>query len=807
MPPNTLRAAPSTAFLPGWEKKFEQYPVDSLRAFVREDRVPPHLRTESETYVPARPEGGYYEPEDFDPARAHSTDVAGSPIGQQEVAPGGAGVGFGTRAGASFFRGDQEKEYLRRRVLEEGDTIQRGRGGAYPEHPGVPKDNELYVRSGADGKLRRIDPSGTEWGDLADMLGYSPEYILGLVGQIAGGTAGSALPGPGTTIGAMAGGAVGSAGGDAIRQVGAEIIDPEVHEFSPGEMAEAAAYGAGGEALPVVLKALGQGVKQAARLPARAFRKQPGTFWKSGKEGLGLKQGSPAQRVLEAGEQLEIDPRNLPVSATTGSRVAQSLESTLEKSPWSGRQFEPQKEAFQEEMAGALGKIRSQIGGGELGPFSTQKHGLGSGVSSAVDAEKLGPSLIDNQFEMNALIDRTISNAGGAFEQAIGRPLHAVQALTPNLDRLAKESGRQITMQPGAPKFLKKYAGPEQFFESTKRDNLEQVLVLREIAGKMMGDKNTEEAGSRLYRAVMDDLDETYKNFVKHEPTSYAASGNFRKLIDTARRQHDVSQSPIVKQLFPQGAPNVLVMDEVAERISSPNVGVEAIRLLKEQLGVGMAEGSMTNVASRLRGRTDIGLPRTERGGFIWDQVRQLYLDNLFHKISQVPEQLDFGGQRLFNSLFGSPKQARVTEEIFGEATRNLRAFAELVRDSQMSKNFFTNWSNTGAYNEMMGLFSMEGVKGAVGRLGVAKQFTQEQGPNVFLGREFFQKGQLPNVYKYLEAHTKLMRTTRGAGQVLSREYGAETGRGSMKSIGGWAPGASPEPVQPSPAQSREVYR
>lgn len=703
-------------FGPNWRDKFRNVPDDSLMVGIN------------------RPLGL---------GRAEEGIVEQVKKPQVDFRPQESGVGFGTRAGASFFRGPQEEEYLKKN-LQPGETLVRG------------PDGSLRVQD-ASGVQRPVDPSGEDWGDIADVAGYLPEVLGGTFGAVKGATFGfAAIPFVGAGVGGALGGAAGSTVGEGVRQFGAEMIDPEVAKFEPGRLGESAAYGAAGELGPVAIKTLGQATKGGMKLGAKAFGLEKGA------------RGEVPMRIQENVERLGVEPSTLPVSATTESPLAAGVDVHLRQSPFSRGAFKERDEAFRGEMEGALGRTRLRIGGGLDDDISTA-------VSSNIDPEVVGKSLIQNNDEATKLLDGSIADAGQSFMDAVGQPLENIPAVTPSLDALARTSAADLTQQPGL-MALPETAAEKGFFAATERKSLAQLISLRRIAGEMMNTQDRAQTGKKLYAAILDDLDATWTEFAKTAPLgelqASGAASAYKRIIDISRRQYDVLDSPLVAKLFPHGAPNIHKLGEVAETLQRADVGPESVRLLKERIGVGLTEGLGT-FKNTLEGKESVGLPITEQGGFIWDQIQQLYLDTLLHKLSRVPGELDIGGQRFYNELFGTAKSERVTQEIFGDVTRDLRAFSEILRDSQMSEMFFKNWSNTGVYNELKEAVRhpIRGAIGALGKLGAAQQFSRRQGPDALLGREYFSKGQLPDIGQWLHGHRKLALTVRAASQVGPRQY------------------------------------
>lgn len=677
------------------------------------------------------------------------------------------------RGKSSFFRGDKREEYIDKLLAEQGDTLVR-------------EGDALFARDGRTGELRPIDPEGFDLGDVPDFAGDIPA----LGGSILGTLGGAALfkrP----FSGAVAGGGVGDLG----RQSVAHFIDPEIQGgVEWGEVGKESALGALGEAPALAIKGAAK-VGEFALKNLSGYLGNPARYFKR------FTKDPDIVRTRGYAEQLDIDPETLPVEALTKGPV-RGAATWLRQTPATTEMFEPGDEAYKFGLERALGRTRERIGG-------VPQEGMEMAVHSGIDPEQVGAALIPNDREMRKLFNLANETAQAQYEAAVGVPFREVKAITPNLDAIAKDIGEKLSEEVGQPNLrgIPEHGPIAEFFEGSKRDNLQQLMYLQQIAGDFMDSPATKGAGEKLYAAVQGDLKATFGDYANRAPLgelqASAAHAAYRKIMDMQSRQIGVRKSPLVQRLFPHGTPNVYLLDEVAEEMSKSSVGPEAIRMLREKIGAGMSERSMTNVARKFAGKANIGLPQTEKGEFIWDQVRQLYLDNLFHKISRVPGEMEFGGQRLFNSLFGTAKQERVTRELFGEVVEDLRAFASLLRDSDASKNFFRNFSNTGVYMESGGLFSRPirtwpafALKKLAGG-----QFSREQGTGTLFGKGFFQEGKVPNFLEYLHAHRKLAGTVRVAGQVGSRFYEEE--RGPMEEL----VGVGQEPEQISPAQGREVYR
>jgi hypothetical protein len=308
-------------------------------------------------------------------------------------------------------------------------------------------------------------------------------------------------------------------------------------------------------------------------------------------------------------------------------------------------------------------------------------------------------------------------------------------------------------------------------------------MALRGVAGDMMNNPSTADSGRRLYAAVLSDME---SGLVDSLPVGALQASEamkaYRKLLGLARRQYEMNGSDLVKRLYPGGSPNVAKINQIAERIAQGVVDVPDIRLLKERVGAGFQGKTGIETQNILKGRSEtIGLPKTERGEFLWDQVQQLYLDDLLMRHARntnEPDKLALAGVQFYNKLFGTKKAKDVTQEIFGDVTPDLEAFANLVRDSGLSMRMFAG-SPTQLLQEMSGVTSggMRGITRTLSGLGAkyggASQLAKShmKGEGAMIGREFFQTGQLPNIQDWLHRHRKLAGATRLISQTAVRGF------------------------------------
>lgn len=229
------------------------------------------------------------------------------------------GAGFGERARASFGGWDAEDQ------LRSWESI-RGKGNARIS----PQDGssiEIFDKN----QWRRVDPSGLDMGDLADLVGKTPE----LAASVAGGAllAGTApLSGPAAAIGLSAlGSGIGAGAGDAARQIADALLPGGGEEKGVGErlqdIGQATAMGAAGE---VIGQLLMRGAGKALRAAPKATNKLTSMMTGVSEQGVSELTGPQGKLVMDF---TNADP------ATVG-RISEGLQEVItETKNTAGREF------------------------------------------------------------------------------------------------------------------------------------------------------------------------------------------------------------------------------------------------------------------------------------------------------------------------------------------------------------------------------------------------------------------------------------------------------------------------------------
>ena len=478
-----------------------------------------------------------------------------------------------------------------------------------------------------------------------------------------------------------------------------------------------------------------------------------------------------AEAIADA-QRLGVPSEQLPLGTTSDSPFLSSLDAVLRRSGVTGKQFREGDEILQTSMEDALTRTRGKVGG---------EFAEGATLSSGIEPSLVRNGLVVNNKQQNEALEASLNQLHQEFEQRVGIPFSQVKISTPALDAIRDQAASDLAGQPSL-SILGDYGAAKQFFAGAQFDNLNQVMQLRRVAGELF-ERGGESAdtGRRLYAAVLSDMETGMIDALPlGELQGSAAMTAYRKMLNTARRQFEVGQSSLVKILFKDRQPNVFVLDEVADRIRSRSVGVDDVIMLKERLGLGGGVDTGLDFANKLKGNIGyekIPLPTTAKGAFLWDQVKQLYLDRLLQrtaKNSSDPEVLKLGGVRFYEALFGDDQKVRVTREIFGDVTPDIKAFADLLRDTGISQRMFAG-SPTGLINEMNNMFSLSipNITSLVARLGISKQMAKPHlgGSGKLVGSEFFQKGALPDIDGWIKNHRLIIELSRLPSQIGYRAY------------------------------------
>jgi predicted Fe-Mo cluster-binding NifX family protein len=166
------------------------------------------------------------------------------------------------RAAISFGETSGDKEEILKKIVGEKGFIKdaQGRLALTPEGQRIrgmePSDKNII-----------IDEGGFSFRDIADFAGIAPEAILGTIGSVVGGTAGSIVPFAGTMAGAAIGGGAGSAAGQAIEEAIETMlgVQTQTGREVAGDVAFEGALGAGASIIGDTIFRVGRGVVGAGK--------------------------------------------------------------------------------------------------------------------------------------------------------------------------------------------------------------------------------------------------------------------------------------------------------------------------------------------------------------------------------------------------------------------------------------------------------------------------------------------------------------------------------------------------------------
>lgn len=371
----------------------------------------------------------------------------------------GSGVGFFDRAKMSFGSTLQEKMDILR---QQGLNPIQGAGG------------ELLVEK--DGRRQRVDPDTFELSDLADFAGEVPSAFMSALGGTAGAAAGAGVA---SLAGAAGGAAAGGMLGNTVKQNMARSFGAK-GDFDFGELGTEGA-----------LSVAGEGV---GRLAGRALSPLADSVTKR----LGKNVGQPAQ---ELGQKFGQDlSGSLPVSARTESKLANSLEQGVSRTPRGG-------ELLDERVVGPFNQkandVFSEIGRRASGGVS-QRGASAATVGEAVTGARKGAiesqrATVDKAYD--ALAEVIAPNQPVIPTQTLTRLSELVERKAP-LAQFKTVTGRLKTVQ-------------DLLDDADQITSFGQLDAFRREIGGMIGG-NSELIGrhgleaefSGVYRALRQDVDE-----------------------------------------------------------------------------------------------------------------------------------------------------------------------------------------------------------------------------------------------------------------------------------------------------------
>ena len=633
------------------------------------------------------------DPEEREQAKQRLVDKYGMDVIQQSVEAIDAKIeaerpGFFAR-GAASFGGTPEREA----------QIYKSLGYDVEVRP------EGLMAKTAEGE-RYVDPKRLDIGDIADVAGYIPPTLLGILGGIKGAALG-APAGPVTAAaGLAAGSGAGEAAGEAVRQnigkaFGAEDVDlPAV--------AEAGVIGA-------ISGPLSKPVETAVRRLAAPFK--------------GAVSKRLNKSVIEAAEyideQLGTNLRgNLPLSAMTEHRGLQAVEQRVAEGPYTGdvyaervsKPFESEQQRAFTGMEARTGPMRGFPPGGgvsmeQLGTIGRGEREAGERIIQATkETLEARKDQIDNAYkELGEVID----------DGAIVDPTETRQALS----RINEMTGSATEFELSA-ELRGQLAKIGR--DVDKIETFEQMDNFRKLVGSLLQAHSDEFSRtgldaqlSKLYGALLSDIETVYARDagVLGLHLGESARGLAREGIEL--------QNVGINRLL-KGDKEEAIVDRLMSRAMTP----------KEVARFRQRIGSLPGAS---------GLKTTEAAEIAWRATQAEVLEKLREASIREgewnkPLEAALSGSRMLSEIKRMGGYDKL-KAIFGpEKADELMRFAGFLKESNVRERFM-NTSGTSAANQFIAtMFELVRRPSAaigqwLGMHGMARMMTTRR------GREYLTEG------------------------------------------------------------------
>ena len=568
------------------------------------------------------------------------------------------GAGFMTRLASSFISDP----------LKKAKYIEGREGGSVRFLP----DGQLAKMEG-DSIARPVDPQGFDIGDIADFAGDIPEVGMGLGGAFLTGATGP--------LGAIAGAAAGGAAGDQMRQGVEALLTGSQGEV--GEASDAALRSGLGE---VGARGAGKMIKKLAQVSLGPHKNM---------------MTNEAVDVAQNARKLGIDPEILPPDARSSSKLVKAGMQELRENPLTADVIDaeidgPARKALQNALAelrvSAGGVTREQLGETAL-KSGIDESAMESGLTSAIGAGR-------------EAAETAINNAFAAFEKVsdMSAPANAKSVMAvaaQKMNDLQKLGGREGI----EPELMSKFERLMGAADEVK--TVGQLDEFRKAIGRVGFDRNLfGKDARRIYAAVMDDLETSFMNMAttpeqrRLMPSALADKAGstqrdaFRKYLDIAKRNFELDEGKAVNRVFGSDkVPDSELIDNAVDKV----FGVRSKKALAD------FKARINAVDDPILG------PATEQGKQIFNIMKQRKLDQALDKATRGNEGLPSAAtlyREFFSETGGLGED--VTTEIYGkDFTAKLRTFVDILRDEQLSRSLFGNFSNSGIRNEFNRMLSV----------------------------------------------------------------------------------------------------
>ena len=568
--------------------------------------------------------------------------------------------------------------------------------------------------------MRLVDPSSLELADVfADPVGDIPEIATataaGTATAMATLPAGPVVAGPSTVI---AGGA-GSALGRTMRQTIANMLGAN-ENYGTGSQ-QAFLEGVYGEMMPAGGMAALRGLQRGVVNPvAKWFRR------------LGA-ETDPVAKGLAS--DLGIPESTLKPGMITESPYVRFGEARLSQHPVTADMYTKEIDRpFIQALHGALSNIRKSFG---MGLRKTKKNlGLEWPIKSNIDIDRFSGNLVRQVEGTRALTKDLADVAWDEFVASAPRGGQTPVIMT-NLLNYISTYGQKALKFPKAQKGVLKNL--IDLGDDVKNiDNLTDLDDFRSILGEQIYEKDMYgRHGPRLYRAVMDDLDDNIAQWG-------AASESYQLYRNLWRRQHVLNDSKLVKKIFGRGMDiDMELLDDAAVKVFRSG-SKEGIRRFKQAIGADTFFPEQAKTMHHLRGQ------------FVWDQMKQLFMDKvLLESFTEATagRGLGFSGSIFSKKLFRDIGENNLNELFGREATQQLKKLGHLLNIEGVAERMYGNFSNTAMHNDLSGLYAIltpyqwvKNVSQLKGERVIGKQLIKTQKEGALFGREYFTEGRAPNL-------------------------------------------------------------
>ena len=602
----------------------------------------------------------------------------------------------------------------------------------------VLRNNEVGIKyPGPDGKVTLADPPSWELADVADWLGDIPEIAGSVIGGILGLPAGP----PGMVAGAIGGGVVGAG----VRQALSAPLGAE-EGIRPWDLARAGVEGAAGELAGPFLKFTGRAVATAiAKTPVPGFKYFgiPSTLENLFK---GASQTEQVQTLKAAAKDLGIPLKDLPTDAVQTLGGVQLMFQHAKSSPFTTDIMMQQDLDYKNAILKAFSNIREKLGGLSKGKRGVDFPTL-SGVDIGTFERQLGVGVTTAREKTAKLID-----------QAIADVYDLVPADTPvdmnNLLQFLSTYSREIGESPLLHKKL--ISDIKNLAETAKGvKTLKRMQRFKRDVGHLIYDqeKYGKWAGNNIYKSIMMDIEENLNRAASHEnlrgiiPQEIGeevirkAKIKVKRYLGMGQRNIVMNESAAVTKIFGRGRhPDAELIDDAAKKVFGTK-SKESIQLFMQRI---------------MAVPTEEGVPATEKGKWLFDQMKQLYLDRIIAEsaIDAKKVSVGFSGRQFYNKLFGpNGLQEELVSLIYGpKMTKRLKNLGEVLRSGQAGEEFYAAATGQAVRFEMADFFG--NPLGSASRIPlkrwVASNLVREQGfgpgQSVF-GQRFIREGKLPKVF------------------------------------------------------------